>query len=151
MQIISNIALISINETLLFQIISFLIFLFIFNRIMFRPMRRAMNDRENYINNIEKDIVDAENQFDSLMIQIKEQEAAVRNEAFEQKEKLEAAGSRQAEEILASARKEIAALKDKTKKDIAGQIKAARKHVKKESEALSLNIMEAVLHRSLKS
>ncbi len=151
MQIISNIALISINETLLFQIISFLIFLFIFNRIMFRPMRRAMNDRENYINNIEKDIVDAENQFDSLMIQIKEQEAAVRNEAFEQKENLEAAGSRQAEEILASARKEIAALKDKTKKDIAGQIKAARKHVKKESEALSLNIMEAVLHRSLKS
>jgi F0F1-type ATP synthase membrane subunit b/b' len=118
---------------------------------MFRPMRSVMHERENYISNIEKDIVDAENQFDSLIIQIKEQEAAVRNEAFEQKEKLEAAGSRQAEEILASVRKEIAALKDKTQKDIDVQIKAARKHVKKESEALSRNFMEAVLHRSLKS
>jgi F0F1-type ATP synthase membrane subunit b/b' len=114
-------------------------------------MRSAVHERENYINNIEKDIIDAENQFDSLMIQIKEQEAAVRNEAFEQKQKLEAAGSRQAEEILASARKEIAALKDKTQIDIDVQVKAARKHVKKESEALSLNIMEAVLHRSLKT
>ena len=39
MQIISNIALISINETLVVQLISFLIFLFIINRIMFRPLR----------------------------------------------------------------------------------------------------------------
>lgn len=151
MQIISNIALISINETLLFQIISFLIFLFIFNRIMFRPMRSAVHERENYINNIEKDIVDAEKQFDSLITQIEEEKEAVRNEAFELREKLEASGSRQAAEILASTRKEIAALKDTTQKDIDGQIKAARKHVKRESEVLSLNIMEAVLQRSLKS
>ncbi|OQY06422.1 MAG: hypothetical protein B6I22_05580 [Desulfobacteraceae bacterium 4572_123] len=60
MQIISNIALISINETLFIQLISFLIFLFIINRIMFRPLRRIIIERENHIEKINLDIIDAE-------------------------------------------------------------------------------------------
>ena len=82
MQIISNVALISINETLIFQIISFLIFLFIINRIMFRPLRKVMTERETYIENIQKDIVDAEKRFENLKSQIQAQEKAVRNAAF---------------------------------------------------------------------
>ena len=45
MQIITNIALISINETLIVQLLSFLIFLFIINRVMIRPLRGVMSDR----------------------------------------------------------------------------------------------------------
>ena len=90
MQIISNVALISINETLIIQVISFLIFLFIINRIMFRPLRKVMNERETYVENVQKDIVEAENQFEDLTHQIKAQENAVRHEAFKQKEQLAA-------------------------------------------------------------
>ena len=61
MQIISNIALISINETVIVQIISFLIFLYIINRIMFKPLRGVMADRENHIKSIQQDIVSADN------------------------------------------------------------------------------------------
>ncbi|MEE9497056.1 MAG: hypothetical protein V3V39_11065 [Desulfobacterales bacterium] len=150
MQIISNVALISINETLIFQIISFLIFLFIINRIMFRPLRKVMNERETYIENIQKDIVDAENRFEDLANQIQQQKKAVKNEAFEQKESLETSGSRQAAEILAATRKEMNSLKDEAQKEIDAQISAARKDVQKESEALAQNIMETVLYRSLK-
>ena len=96
MQIISNVALISINETLIFQIISFLIFLFIINRIMFRPLRKVKNERENYVETIQKDIVDAEKKFENLTVQIQVQEKAVRNEAFEQKERLETTGKQKA-------------------------------------------------------
>ena len=39
MQIVSVEALLSINETLIFQLLSFLIFLFIIKRMMFRPLR----------------------------------------------------------------------------------------------------------------
>jgi F-type H+-transporting ATPase subunit b len=150
MQIISNVALISINETLIFQIISFLIFLFIINRIMFRPLRKVMNERETYIENIQKDIVDAENRFEDLANQIQQQKKAVKNEAFEQKESLETSGSRKAAEILAATRKEMNSLKDEAQKEIDAQISAARKDVQKESEALVQNIMETVLYRSLK-
>jgi F-type H+-transporting ATPase subunit b len=151
MQIISNVALISINETLIFQVISFLIFLFIINRIMFRPLRRVMHERESYIENVQKDIVAAESQFEELTNQIRAQEIAVRDEAFKQKDQLEAAGSRQADELMASTREEINSLRAEAKKDVDARISAARKHVQKESEDLAKHIIEAVLHRSKNS
>ena len=151
MQIISNVALISINETLIFQVISFLIFLFIINRIMFRPLRKVMNERETYIENVQKDIVAAENQFEDLTNQIQAQENEVRDEAFKQKEQLEATGSQQAAEIMASTREEIDALRAEAQKEVNAQISAARKHVQKESEDLSTQIIETVLYRSQQS
>ena len=151
MQIISTVALISINETLIFQVISFLIFLFIINRILFRPLRRTMAEREVYIETIQKDIIDAQNQIKDLTKQIQKQEKAVRNEAFEQQAKLEASGNQQAAQILESVRKEVNASKEQARKDIDAQISAARKHIQKESEDLAKKIIEKVLHRSLRA
>ena len=151
MQIISNVALISINETLILQVISFLIFLFIINRIMFRPLRKVMNERETYIENVQKDIVEAEKQFEGLTNQTQAQEKAVRNEAFKQKDQLEASGGKQAAEIIAATREEINALRAEAQKEVDAQISAARKHVQKESEDLAKHIMETVLYRSLHS
>ena len=82
MQIISNIALISINETLFFQLISFLIFLFIINRLMFRPLQSVMVERDNHIGQIQRDILDKENEFRNLTIQLKQHESAIKEEAF---------------------------------------------------------------------
>lgn len=151
MQIISNVALISINETLLFQIITFLIFLFLINRILFRPLRKAMDERETHIENTRKNIIEANNKFEGLSAQIRKQERAARNEAYVQKEKLEESAGQQADEILASARKEISGLKDKAQKEIDAQIAAARKHIQKEAEDLAIKIIETVLYRSLKA
>jgi len=148
MEIISTVALININETLIFQVISFLIFLFIINRIMFRPLRKVMNERETYIETVQKDIAAAEIQFEDLTNQIQAQENDVRDEAFTQKEQLEAAGSQQAAEIMASTRKEINALRAEAQKEVDARISAARKHVQKESEDLARHIIERVLYRS---
>jgi F-type H+-transporting ATPase subunit b len=151
MQIISTVALISINETLIFQVISFLIFLFIINRILFRPLRRTRAEREAYIENIQKDIIDAQNQFEDLTDQIKEQEKAIRNEAFEQQVKLEESANRQAAEILASVREEINVSKEQARKNIDAQISTTRKDIQKEAENLATSIIETVLYRSLKA
>jgi F-type H+-transporting ATPase subunit b len=148
MEIISNVALISINETLILQVISFLIFLFIINRIMFRPLRRVMHEREIYIENVQNDIVAAQNQVEDLKNRIQAQEKDVRNEAFKQKSQLEASGSHQAAKIMASARKEIDTLRTEAKKDVDARISEARKHVQKESEDLAKHIIERVLFRS---
>lgn len=151
MQIIDTVALISINETLIFQVVSFLIFLFIMNRILIRPLRRVIADRETFIEDVQKDILVAQNQFEDLTHQIQKQEKAVRDEASEQHAKLEAAGNQQAAKILTSVRKEINASKEQARKDIEGQISAARKHIQKEAEELSKSVIETVLHRSLKA
>lgn len=149
MQIISNIALISINETFIVQIISFLIFLYIINRIMFKPLRNIMADRENHIKSIQQDIVTADNRLDDLVNQIRAQESAVKAEAFAQKTSLEKSGGRRAEEIFAATREEIKAARDKAQREIDAQILEAKKYIKEESESLALSVMEKVLNRRL--
>ena len=105
MHIISNIALITINETLLFQLISFLIFLFIINRIMFRPLQSVIDNRKNQMDKIQTDTVDAIKELESLTKKMKVQESDVRTEALELKREVEESGSRQAAGIFAASKK----------------------------------------------
>ena len=149
MQIISNIALISINETFIVQIISFLIFLYIMNRIMFQPLRSIMTDRENHIKSIQQDIVAADNKLDALTDQIRAQESAVKSEAFAQKALLEESGGRRADEIFAATREEIEAARDKAQNEVDAQIIEAKKYINEEAESLALTVMEKVLNRRL--
>jgi len=149
MQIISNIALITINETLFVQLLSFLVFLFIINRIMFRPLQHVMTERVNYMDKIKVDTVDAVKELESMTEKLKAQESEVRKEALRLQRKLEESGSKKGSEILVSARKEIEAIRDRTEMEVKAQISEARKHLQKESEALAVNIMEKLLDRRL--
>jgi F-type H+-transporting ATPase subunit b len=147
MEIISNIALISINETLIVQVISFLIFLYLINRIMFRPLRNVIADRDIYIERIKRDIDQAHKQIKTMGSQIQEQEAEVKKEAFDLKEQQEKIGNQQAKEIFAAVRQEIADTSAKVQKDIDIKISEARQSLQKESELLAKSIIEKILDR----
>ena len=149
MHIISNIALITINETLFVQLLSFLIFLFIINRIMFRPLQNVMNERVDYMDKIKVDTVDTIQELEDLTKKLKKQESEVRAQAFELKRELEESGSAKSAEIFASTRKEIDAIKEKAEMEVNVQLSEARKHIQEESEALAMNIMEKLLDRRL--
>ena len=151
MEIVSNIALITINATLFHQLIAFLIFLFIINRIMFRPLRKVMAERDGVIEKIKLDTTNAGDTLERLNDELKEREVKVRMEALNVQHELEEHGSRQSAEILKSTLEEIEILKDKNEANVNAQIMEARKHLQKESEALALNIMEKLLGRSLTS
>ena len=151
MQIISNIALISINETLLVQLLSFLIFLFIINRIMFRPLQNVRSERANYMDQIKTDTRDAAKELETLTGRLKAQESTVRNQAKRLKQEIEESGSLQADEIMALAREQIETLKATAQGEVEAQLSEARKHLQKESETLAVNIMEKLLERRLAS
>ena len=147
MEIVSNIALISINETLIVQVIGFLIFLYLINRIMFRPLQNVMTDREIHIERVKIDIDGARQEIDAMNSQIEEQEAEVKKEAFELKRESEEIGNQQAKEIFAAARRKIAETSARVQKDIDLKISEARQSLQQESEALALNIIEKILDR----
>lgn len=149
MQIISNIALISINETLIVQLISFLIFLFIINRIMFRPLRRVITERENHIEKINMDIIDAGKSFDDVTAQIRQKEASVRTEAFELSKKIREQGAQKSVKMFSTVRAEIIDLQSKARIEADAQLAEARKKLDNESEVLAISIMEKVLERRL--
>ena len=149
MEIVSNVALISINETLILQIISFLLFLFIINRIMFRPLQNIMAERDAHIEKIKTDIIQAQKRFDNITDEINEQEAAVKKEANKFRARLEETGNRQATEIFASVKEEIAEANQEAKKDIEIKLSEARKTIQTESETLAVDIIERILERRL--
>ena len=151
MEIISNIALISINETLIVQLVSFLVFLFILNRVMIRPLRKVSEERQDYIGNIETDISNAEQEFDRIRAQISDKEREARREAFALQEEIEAAGARSAGEIIDKTKSEIDQLRGEAQKELEGKLAAARQSIQSEAEALSVSIMEKLLNRRLSS
>ncbi|RLC13100.1 MAG: hypothetical protein DRI57_16880 [Deltaproteobacteria bacterium] len=149
MQIVENIALISINETLFIQLISFLIFMVIMDRIMFRPLRKVMGDRDDYVQKIESEIADAEIELDNISTQLKAKSSVIKQEAFDLKEELEASGSQHATDMFEATLKDIEEIKRNAGKEIDAQIAEAKKYIKTESESLALNIMEKILDRRL--
>jgi F-type H+-transporting ATPase subunit b len=151
MEIISNIALITINATLFHQLVAFLIFLFIINRIMFRPLRSVMAERDDIIEKIKLDTTNAGETIDRLNKDLKERESEVRKEAFKVQHELEEKGKQESAEIMKSTLQEIEVLKDKNEATVNAQIMEAKKDLQKESEALALNIMEKLLDRRLVS
>ena len=151
MQIVSNIALVSINETVFVQLISFLIFLFIINRVMFRPLRDTMLKRDQHVKQIQDDITHQENQLQSLKNKISERESSVRTEALEMKKKLEDSGTQEAGGIISTTRQEIEDLRKKSARDVENKLSEARKSLKQESERLVSDIMEKALDRRLSS
>jgi F-type H+-transporting ATPase subunit b len=151
MEIISNIALITINATLFHQLIAFLIFLFIINRIMFRPLKSVMAERNTVIEKIKLDTTSADNTIERLNDELKERESKVRSEALQIQHELEEKGNQQSAEIMQSTLREIELLRKKNEASVKAQIMEARKHLQKESETLAQNIMEKLLGRRLAS
>ncbi|MEW6672764.1 MAG: hypothetical protein AB1427_13750 [Thermodesulfobacteriota bacterium] len=149
MQIINTTALITINETLLVQLISFLLFLFIINRLMLRPLRKTMGERDSYMDNMRQDTLAAEEKLLEYNRQIEKRRDKVKSEAFAVVKKLEEEGRTQAYDVSVSTGREINALREKAEKTIADQIAEARKHIFAEAEPLAVCIMEQVLDRRL--
>jgi len=151
MQIVSNIALITINETLIVQLISFLLFLFIINRVMFRPLRRVMAERELYIETLQQEIVDQQNELQKIAEQIKKSEKKIVKEAHKMSLMHEDSGKDEAARIIKSTRLDVSALKEKTTKEVDSQFREVRNQLRSESDALVSSIMEKILDRKLAS
>ncbi len=151
MEIVSNIALISINETLIIQLISFLIFLFLINRIMFRPLRGAKNTRDEHLRRLENEISKANGEMASISHEIQAREAIVKQEAYDQRDLSEKAGKEHADEILTAARAEIRSLRQENKSRIDQRLTAARLEIQHQAESLSKIIMAKLLDRKITS
>ncbi len=149
MEVVSNIALISINETLFVQIVSFLIFLFVANRFIFQPLLGTMGDRDKQVADAQSSIETVRGDMDEMAAQLAKYEADAKGKALSLKKELEAEGKEEAREIVDQARGEIDAMRDEASQRVDAQITEARSFFKAESQALSLSIMEKILGRSV--
>lgn len=149
MQIVENVALISINGTLFFQLVSFLIFLFLINRIMIRPLRQQVKERDSHLGDIARDIASAQNTCDELNRKMKAEEKAVRLAALTLRDQIEADGLKTAEDLIAKTREEINSIRQKAQKKNEAAIAAVRRELEAEAVTIADQMMGSLLGRRI--
>ncbi|MCP4747770.1 MAG: hypothetical protein GY874_16775 [Desulfobacteraceae bacterium] len=147
MQIIETIALISINETLLFQLVSFLLFFVLLNKIMIRPIRDTISQRQDFMDTIEQDIKSADNTYEEIAAQIKDEEASVKQAASKIRKQLETEGHGAAAELIGKTRYEIQVLRFKAQQETEEKIVAARESIQAEAKTIADLMIASLLEK----
>lgn len=149
MEVIQTNALISINATFVVQLISFLIFVAIMNRLMLRPLRDIMAKRKFRMRKLQEEIGVADRELAGIEADLVEQNRVVRKEAHEVNVALEAAAGKQIAELFTETRQKTADMRRLAEERIGGQLQAAREQVAGEARQLSTQIMQKILQRRL--
>ncbi len=149
MEIISATALISINETFIIQLISFLIFLFVLNKVMIKPLRGIENQRNAYIDQIKEEVETEKEKLEMLSADFEKQKSAAMKEAFTLSGAIENEADSKAAEIFSAAKENARKIKEEAESDIQEKISSARASLEKEADLLTTIIMEKILDRRL--
>lgn len=118
--------LLSLDGTLVVQLINFLVFLVVLNSIFLKPVGAAIAKRRAYINAIARDIEQFDADVRSLQKQADERRAAARREADVTLAHARAAAQAEAAAITADFVKQAAALVEAAHADVAREIESAR-------------------------
>jgi F-type H+-transporting ATPase subunit b len=151
MEIIATNALISINETFFVQLISFLVFLYILNRVMIRPLIGTMAERKEFLSDVKTDIEKAKSDLEGLNWELDRQRLKVLNEAKAATLKLDREADGRSSELFEAARLQIAQLRQETESRLKQQVKDARAKLSREVDSVTTAIMEKVLNRRMSS
>ncbi|MDI6795737.1 MAG: ATP synthase F0 subunit B [Desulfatibacillaceae bacterium] len=147
MEVVEKIALISINETLVIQLLSFLIFLFIINRLMFRPLNGIMAEREKVISNAEDEIRANLAQMSAMQKELAKNEALARADAAAIRAEMARQSDDQAKQIFVEARDEIAKLRQQSALELEAEYARSLQSLEEEARAVSVLMVEQVLQR----
>ncbi len=147
MEIVENVALISINATLVVQLVSFLLFMTLLNRIMIRPLRKVMTEREQYLAKVQQEIHTAGEGYTQISRQIQDQESETRKAAFKIREEMEREAQRSAADTIAQTKSEIESLRNESQRQADEKIAAARLEIAREAGMLADQIIDALLDR----
>lgn len=151
MEIVEAIALISINGTLIIQLLSFLIFLYLINRIMIRPLHQVILERRALMDRLGMDVVAARQRYQELNRQMTAQEEHTRQSAHVIREEIEAAGKKAAGALLVQTRTELEAIRRKTQLDTAEKLAEARLTLHAEAASIADRMVDSLLSRRVGS
>ncbi len=140
--------MISINFTLFAQILNFLFLVWVFNKLLIRPIlknlavkEQVLNDRQNSVERLRDEAADREKAYRD---KLKE----VRRVATAKREELMARAKEEAGRLRRLASEEAAEVMNKVRIEVDNSVKESRKALKEQEEALARQLTEAVLGRS---
>ncbi|MDB9823055.1 hypothetical protein OAC89_05065 [Deltaproteobacteria bacterium] len=139
--------MINVNATILLQIIHFLILLFILNRLMIQPIMKIINDREAYMADRDKQLVDFKEETEGLVEKCASIERNARRNAGEDSSQLKREAAKVAEKIFSDTREEVSVIRVEAAKEVDNKIKEAQQYLQSEAAILAEELIEKVIGR----
>jgi F-type H+-transporting ATPase subunit b len=141
--------MIDINITLVIQMANFLLLAFLLNIVLYRPIRNMIAKRNEMIAGREQGIERADADAASAVREFEEKVHEARNQGRQKVQEFKEAAYVNEKDLLREASEasamELAEIRQKVKKDIA----AARKRLRAQIQAFSIDVAQKVLGRSV--
>ncbi|MBI4775933.1 MAG: ATP synthase F0 subunit B [Deltaproteobacteria bacterium] len=142
--------MISINATLLVQLINFLLLMYILNRLLFRPILQTVRERRERIEQARKDAKDMTKQGEDLLVENGLKIEAAKTEANQRKEIMKAEAQVEADRIIADSMVGEEKIVTRIRDEIAQEAHAVRQTFRKQAQGLSIYVTKKVIGRELK-
>lgn len=141
--------MISINATLVVQIIHFLILVFILNRLMIQPILKKIEDRKEYIENTKGEINDLELETEQLRKKFISEQVNARKNAFLLRDELRSQAVGQTEEYLRGSQEKAASIRAAADSNADKEIEKTQPLLPGEAATLAEEIIERVIGRRI--
>ncbi len=139
--------MISLNWTLVLQIVNFLVLLIILNKLLFQPILKVMDEREAETEGKEQAARDMEQESDEIEKTYREKLRQAKIEASGKKNEIKALGQEEEGKILSAARQEGDSAISKVRGEIAAEAEAAKEDLLNQAKGMSELIFEKLLGR----
>ncbi|PIE72857.1 MAG: hypothetical protein CSA20_06035 [Deltaproteobacteria bacterium] len=141
--------MVTIDKTLLFQIINMVILMLLLNRMLYKPVRQILRDRAAKLQGMRDDVAGFEKQ---TTLRQQEVDAKMAEASAKARAALDAArdeAQKAGDARLAEIRKEAEALKEKRLAEIASDVDSARKGLDGGLKGFATDMAGKILGRSL--
>jgi F-type H+-transporting ATPase subunit b len=140
---------ISLDYTLLVQMVNFIALIFILNILLYKPILKIIEKRKQRMDESESEIKRMNQTVEQKMAEYEEKVRLAKAEALEQKNAIVKDGSDAAKGIIDAVRGEIPGMMEQFQARIRKEVEEARSILHSQSRKISLDIAEKVLGRSI--
>ncbi len=141
--------MISINATLVVQVIHFLLLMVIMNRIMLRPIMHQIHERDEHVRKARKDSEEMVAEAERLKEKRRFMEMEARRKAVQERAKLKEEALEVAGGIFDETAKEIKGIRQQINAQVQKQVEKAQAALSQEAAVLADEIVERIAGRRI--
>jgi len=140
---------VSLDSTILFQMINFLLLIFILNLLLYKPILGIMDKRKKQFQDMGDEISRINQTIEERMAAYEEKVRLAKTDALNSKNDILKEGSDQAKNIIDAARGELPQMMEQFHATLNKEVSEARRVLADQSRKISVNIAEKLLGRSI--
>jgi len=141
--------MVSLDHTILLQMINFLVLIFILNILLYKPILKIIDKRKRQLEESDEEVKNLHHTVEQKMAEYEEKVRRAKLEAMDEKNRIEQEGSEEGEKVIGQVKNEISQMIEEFHVEIGKEMDGARSILKNQSRETSIEIAEKVLGRSI--